>query len=260
MESLEIFRALAGDPSTGVAMVDGVEAARDGLTVPKPGPGAENVAQCDAAELPPTFTNGWRYRIPIIDMGRYLDHLTLRLRATGGRLEITAPVTAAELATLGPVVVNCTGLGARDLVPHDPLTPVRGDLLVADNPGIDAFFIEHDDGTPAMATYILPHRDRVILGGSQLRDNWSRRPDPAIASTILRRCTAADPRLSGVRVREHLVGLRPVRPRVRLGADERDPHVIHNYGHGGAGITLSWGCANEVLRLAAAAARNSRPR
>jgi D-amino-acid oxidase len=44
----------------------------------------------------------------------------------------------------------------------------------------------------------------------------------------------------------HRVGLRPVRPEVRLEAVGR---VIHCYGHGGAGVTVSWGCAEEVLGL-----------
>jgi D-amino-acid oxidase len=49
------------------------------------------------------------------------------------------------------------------------------------------------------------------------------------------------------------VGLRPFRRSgVRLERDQlRDGRtVIHNYGHGGAGFTLSWGCAREVLDIA----------
>ena len=30
---------------------------------------------------------------------------------------------------------------------------------------------------------------------------------------------------------------------------EREGHVVHCYGHGGAGVTLSWGCADEVVEL-----------
>jgi D-amino-acid oxidase len=52
------------------------------------------------------------------------------------------------------------------------------------------------------------------------------------------------PALRQARVLRHKVGLRPVRPAVRL---ERVGDVVHCYGHGGAGITLSWGCADEVL-------------
>jgi D-amino-acid oxidase len=43
------------------------------------------------------------------------------------------------------------------------------------------------------------------------------------------------------------VGLRPVRRQnIRL---EREPgtRIVHNYGHGGSGLTLSWGCAAEVV-------------
>jgi len=58
------------------------------------------------------------------------------------------------------------------------------------------------------------------------------------------------PRLAGARVLRHAVGLRPARPEVRLEAETtRSTRVVHCYGHGGAGVTLSWGCADEVVGL-----------
>ena len=68
----------------------------------------------------------------------------------------------------------------------------------------------------------------------------------ALADDILRRATALVPGVARARVLRHKVGLRPARPEVRL---ERVGDVIHCYGHGGAGVTLSWGCADEVTAL-----------
>ena len=53
--------------------------------------------------------------------------------------------------------------------------------------------------------------------------------------------------LAGARVLRHKVGLRPGRPTVRV---EREGDVIHCYGHGGCGVTVSWGCADDVVDLA----------
>ncbi|MEU8656375.1 FAD-dependent oxidoreductase [Actinoplanes philippinensis] len=261
LRTLGVLRDLARDPgTTGVRMTWGVVASRDGLDTPEPGPGAEGVCRSDPATLPPGFTDGWRYRVPLIDMAHYLAYLTARLRDAGGSVTVGPPVTAARLPELGPVVVNCTGLGARDLVPGDPVHPVRGDLLVAVNPGIDTFFVEHDDDSDGLTTYVLPQGDRVMLGGSRAGGDWSREPDPRVAAGILRRCREAEPRLAGARLLEHRVGLRPVREPLRVEADGRCPHVIHNYGHGGGGVSLSWGCADEVLALTDAAAHTTRRR
>jgi len=73
-------------------------------------------------------------------------------------------------------------------------------------------------------------------------------PDRALAAHIVKACAAVEPRLGDAPVLAHRVGLRPVRPYVRL---ESEPlpggrHVVHNYGHGGSGVTLSWGCALAV--------------
>jgi D-amino-acid oxidase len=58
------------------------------------------------------------------------------------------------------------------------------------------------------------------------------------------------PALGDATVLEHLVGLRPGRPTVRLELDLKgSTRVVHNYGHGGSGVTLGWGCAAEVVEL-----------
>jgi D-amino-acid oxidase len=73
-----------------------------------------------------------------------------------------------------------------------------------------------------------------------------RTPDPATAEEILERAAVLEPRLRGARVLSHKVGLRPARPAVRV---EREGRVVHCYGHGGAGVTLAHGCAEDVVGL-----------
>ena len=71
-----------------------------------------------------------------------------------------------------------------------------------------------------------------------------------MSSGILERCAALEPRLADARVIDEQVGLRPVRPSVRLEAEElHGARCVHNYGHGRSGVSLSWGCAREVMRL-----------
>jgi D-amino-acid oxidase len=96
-------------------------------------------------------------------------------------------------------------------------------------------------------TYVIPRTDDVVLGGTDDDGDWSRTPSPEVADHILRRAAALVPEVAKARVVRHKVGLRPARPEVRL---ERVGDVIHCYGHGGAGVTLSWGCADEVRQLA----------
>jgi D-amino-acid oxidase len=88
--------------------------------------------------------------------------------------------------------------------------------------------------------------------------DWNTEPVPALADRILRDCAAVEPQLRGARILGHRVGLRPFRPQIRLEAEPAaapgearpaDPLVVHNYGHGGAGITMSWGCAREAAAL-----------
>jgi D-amino-acid oxidase len=122
-------------------------------------------------------------------------------------------------------------------------------------PGLHAWIDEHSDRG---LTYIIPRQDGVILGGTAQEGDWNVQVDRDTADHIRQNCLQLEPRLQETRILEQRVGLRPGRPEVRLEAEMLTPTctVIHNYGHGGAGFTLSWGCADEVAALAEAVIRN----
>jgi D-amino-acid oxidase len=269
-ETLAVLRELATDPATGVRIASGIEATRGSpearppeLGSPEPGPAepgppgwlAElgSAERCDPGRLPPGFSSGWHYLAPLAHMPTYLGYLQARLERAGGRLElgtVRSLAAAAAGAAMG-TVVNCTGVHARDLAGDPELTPWRGQTVIAANPGLTEFFI----GLPGDGhelVYLFPHADTVVLGGTQVAGDWNPEPVPAVADRILRDCTAVEPRLRDAAVLGHRVGLRPVRPRVRLEA-ARDgaggPLIVHNYGHGGAGVTLAWGCARATAAL-----------
>ena len=97
----------------------------------------------------------------------------------------------------------------------------------------------------------MPRSNDCVLGGTADEGDWNTEPNPETAEGILRRCTALEPRLAGAEILEHRVGLRPGRPEVRLESETLADGTpcVHNYGHGGSGVTLSWGCAEEALEL-----------
>ena len=125
--------------------------------------------------------------------------------------------------------------------------------MVVENPGIEEFFSE-DTGLSPDLCCIYPHGKSVVLGGTAEERAWDLRPNPAVAERILKRCVAVEPMLRRARVISDRVGLRPTRAAVRVEADPQRvrTRLIHNYGHGGAGVSLSWGCADNVVRIAMA--------
>jgi D-amino-acid oxidase len=147
---------------------------------------------------------------------------------------------------LAPIVVNCTGLGSRELADDKLMHAVRGQVVILPNPGIDYFF--QDNGISEELTYFIPHPSQLVLGGCAVPHDESLEPDLELAARIVERCAAIEPSLRALPVLELRTGLRPVRELVRLEVDmSYGRPVIHNYGHGGSGLTLSWGCASTVL-------------
>jgi D-amino-acid oxidase len=149
-------------------------------------------------------------------------------------------------------VVNATGLAARRLCDDAAVRPVRGQIVLVANPGLTESV--RDQENPDGYTYVHPRAADVVLGGTFEPDEWDATPVAAACEAIRRRCAALVPRLAGAEVLGYVAGLRPERGGgVRLEVDEyaaAPARVIHNYGHGGAGVTLGWGCADRVVELA----------
>jgi D-amino-acid oxidase len=119
---------------------------------------------------------------------------------------------------------------------------VRGQVVHLSQVGLERWSLDSSGDL----TYVVPRAHDIVVGGTEQQGEWSRTPSPDDAEAILERARRLVPELTGAAVLRHRVGLRPARPQVRV---ERAGEVVHCYGHGGAGVTLSWGTADEVAEL-----------
>ncbi|HEY3595153.1 MAG TPA: FAD-dependent oxidoreductase [Polyangiaceae bacterium] len=201
-------------------------------------PDLELVTPAAALGAPHAF----RLVVPRCDPDIYLPWLESQLRR---------PIAVAAISDLASVggerVINCAGLGARALTGDDQLSGSFGHVVGAPIGSFDPKVAMSDERSADTLFYVIPRRNEVVLGGSAILCDADAdcRPVPAITERILARSRSAGFDPGGVLYER--AALRPVRPTVRL---EREGNVIHNYGHGGAGYTLSWGCADDVVTLA----------
>ena len=207
-------------------------------------------------ELPPGYPRGLRFVVPLVEMPRYLPHLQREVLRAGAQHVVRRVANLNEVLDLGPdVVVNAAGMAAGALVGDKTMFPVRGQIVRVENPGLELSV--RDEEHPGGRAYVHPRSADCILGGTLDVGRWDTDPDPMETEAILQRCTDIAPGLAGARVLESIVGIRPGRATVRV---ELDNHllpvpVVHDYGHGGAGITIGWGCAQDVTALVADLAR-----
>ncbi|MFG1782736.1 FAD-dependent oxidoreductase [Rhodococcus oryzae] len=245
-ESAAAFACLAADSSAGVALRTGTVLERSTAPDRWWTPAVPGHRVIPGEELPSGVTSGVRCTVPVIDMGRYLPWLARRCEAAGVRV-LARRVDDLEEVT-GELIVVAAGLRSAALTGDAPLIPLRGQVVRVANPGLTDWLI--DDDNPAGMAYVVPRFEDVVCGGTAEPGSFDTSVDPETERAILERCYDLVPELRGAPILSRGVGLRPTRPSVRLEALPGARRIICCYGHGGAGVTLSWGCAREVAALA----------
>lgn len=245
--SYEKYVALSADPATGISMQQLIKVVNENTEeasmrwldyMPE--------ASCrlmDKKELKAGFRLGYEVKVPLIESHIFLPWLMNYLKRNGVEFIAQEVKDFSELSDQYQWLINCTGLGARDLCRDESLYPVRGQVAIIAAQHDMPIILDNE-----LPFYIVPRQDMTIIGGTYEEEVWDIRPEPAIINGLYKRAVSLFPHLEQSPLIGSWSGLRPYRGKIRI-EKETDRNIIHNYGHGGSGFTLAWGCAEEVLNL-----------
>ncbi|MEG4406980.1 FAD-dependent oxidoreductase [Microcoleus sp. MON2_D5] len=214
--------------------------------------------------------DAYTYLAPQVDTDIYMQWLYSQVKEFGckivqAKISGNLPELQEKLKNQFSVdiIVNCSGLGSTELA-NDDMYPLRGALIRVKNDGVSmprvttAHCMTFDNTVGGQnMIFILPRGENTLLVGGLVEPHqWEldinlENYEPI--QDMWNRCVNFMPILKDATIDSTepvRVGLRPARKdNIRL---EQEPgtDIIHNYGHGGSGVTLSWGCAKEVVQIA----------
>jgi len=206
------------------------------------------------SEVTQLFTGGYKYGFGYTTLHaeckKYLPWLMNRFTARGGHVITRKVHTLSELYDSYDLIVNCTGIGAREVVNDNQVHSLKGQLIRVEAPWIKHFLnVEEDD------LYIIASAESVALGGTHEEDVYHKQINQTHRARIWEGCCRLMPSLREAKVTNEWAGFRPGRSSIRLEKELIDTGrgrtipVVHSYGHGGSGVTLHWGCAGDVVQL-----------
>lgn len=244
IKSLKVFKNLSTDSNSGVHWLNVTEVYKHKRTKPR---WMSAVKLAPTPFVPEQYVCSYSVYVPLIDTSIYMPYLVNKFEQLGGVIIKKYLHTLNELSGYSHII-NCAGIGARQLVKDNHIYPIKGQVIRMTKPkGLDYGIIEYEDEM----TYIYPRYNDCIIGSTAEENQWELSSDATAAENLLERAIKLCPMIQSAKILEHKVGLRPARKEVRLTAEPLTMKtiVIHNYGHGGRGFTLSWGCASEVIKL-----------
>lgn len=247
--TLDIFRnEVLPDPYSGCKKTTVVEVFTNKKEEPWWGAGVDTYKRISRDKLIKGYTDGYEIEGLVMDTDVYMQYLVDTFQMLGGKIHIKLLTDIREALYHFPLVVNCTGLGSRNLFDDKRVYPSRGQIVKMKPNGFDYSLFEQE-GHNSLA-YIIPRLQDIVLGGTAQEHNWSLEIDEKDTKEILEKCSNLIPAFQKAEILDISVGLRPARDEIRLELEKHgDKVVVHNYGHGGAGFTLSWGCAENTVGL-----------
>ena len=231
-ETYDVLKVLSRFPQTGVSMTQTYEYFREKQPDPSWKDSVDGFERL-SGNLPEDYIECFSFITSVIEMPIYLQWLMDRYEELGGDVVVKKVQDFSNIGSEYNFIINCTGIESKTLLDDDEVYPVRGQVIRVKT---DVKEMHLDQQIPTLA-YIVPRSNDMILGG--------------VAQYILEKCIKLIPELKNAEIIEDMVGLRPGRSEVRLEKEILFGRpIIHNYGHGGSGVTLSWGCADDVVELA----------
>jgi D-amino-acid oxidase len=206
--------------------------------------GSVRIAKSD--ELLNEMTQAHISTVPLVEPLHYLPYLFNRFKSNNGTFIKQQIYTLEEASNLNNLVINCSGLGARELCNDNDLKPMRGQILRCAPINLPSYA---DSTTKGALTYLINRTNDCIIGGTDYENDWNLKEDPTDTELILNRFSKFNSTKNQPEILEEVVGLRPKRPSIRFELDKTYQNIFHNYGHGGAGFTVAWGCAIELVKL-----------
>ncbi|KAL5006342.1 hypothetical protein ScPMuIL_015148 [Solemya velum] len=207
------------------------------------------MSQGELDRFPSEYTYGWFFTTLMAEGFKYLPWLMRRVN-NNGRVCDKHIQSLAEVRDFD-VVVNCLGLGSREVFGDQGVYPVRGHVVRVKAPWVKHFVFAHT--VEGGSVYIFPGQDNVVLGGTHEVNEYGLDHDSNKYDTIIKQTASMIPSLKRAPVEKYSVGLRPVRSTVRVEREsilvgDKRVKVVHNYGHGADGVALSWGTAVHAAR------------
>lgn len=243
-KSYHIFNALSANAATGISMVKLMKVAKadvdndDSWLSFMP----ENSYRVLAGhEIPKVYAFGHEAIVPLIETQIFLPWLLQQVQLLGATIIEQTITDITTLQNEFDMVVNCTGMGAATLCNDESVIPVRGQIVLTEPGILKNIFLDNQS-----SIYIVPRKDATIIGGTYEENIGEAITVAETLNEIHQKAMAVLPPLQYQQIIGNWAGLRPYRKEVRL---ERVANIIHNYGHGGSGYTLSFGCAENVLAL-----------